>query len=80
MAITPPYMHNGTFLTLRQVMDFYEGGGAQGRLPNQTLASDSLHLTPSERAAVIAFLQTLTDSSVRPDPVKMKVPGTHPSP
>ena len=80
VAITPPYMHNGTFLTLRQVMDFYEGGGAQGRLPNQTLASDSLHLTPSERAAVIAFLQTLTDSSVRPDPVKMKVPGTHPSP
>jgi cytochrome c peroxidase len=80
VAITAPYMHNGTFLTLRQVMDFYEGGGAQGRLPNQTLALDSLHLTPSERDAVIAFLQTLTDSSVRPDPVKMKVPGTHPSP
>ena len=80
VAITAPYMHNGTFLTLRQVMDFYEGGGARGRLPNQTLATDSLHLTPSERDAVIAFLQTLTDSSVRPDRVKMNVPGNHTSP
>ncbi len=80
VAITAPYMHNGTFLTLRQVMDFYEGGGAHGRLPNQTLATDSLHLTPSERNAVIAFLQTLTDSSVRPDRVKMNVPGNHTSP
>ncbi len=75
VAITAPYMHNGTFLTLRQVMDFYEGGGAHGRLPNQTLATDSLHLTPTERDAVIAFLQTLTDSSVRSDRVKMNVPG-----
>ena len=78
VALTAPYMHNGTFLTLRQVMDFYEGGGAQGRLSNQTLATDSLHLTPSEREAVIAFLQTLTDSSVRPDRVMMKVPDHHP--
>ena len=80
VALTAPYMHNGRFLTLRQVMDFYEGGGARGRLPNQTLATDSLHLTPSERDAVIAFLQTLTDSSVRPDRVKMNVPGNHTSP
>ncbi len=80
VALTAPYMHNGTFLTLRQVMDFYEGGGAQGRLSNQTLATDSLHLTPSERDAVIAFLQTLTDSSVGPARVKMKVPDGHLSP
>jgi cytochrome c peroxidase len=80
VAITAPYMHNGTFLTLRQVMDFYEGGGAHGRLPNQTLATDLLHLTPSERDAVIAFLQTLTDSSVRSDRVKINVPDNHTSP
>jgi cytochrome c peroxidase len=80
VAITAPYMHNGTFLTLRQVMDFYEGGGAHGRLSNQTLATDSLHLTPSERDAVIAFLQALTDSSVRSDRVKMNVPDNHTSP
>ncbi len=80
VALTPPYMHNGTFLALRQVMDFYDGGGAQGRLPDQTLATDSLHLTPSERDAVIAFLQTLTDSSVSPSRVRMKVPVGHSSP
>ncbi len=80
VAVTAPYMHNGTFLTLRQVMDFYEGGGAHGRLPNQTLATDSLHLTASERDAVIAFLQTLTDSGVRPDRVKMNVPDNHTAP
>lgn len=80
VALTAPYMHNGTFLTLRQVMDFYEGGGAPGRLPNQTLPADSLHLTPSERDAVIAFLQALTDSSVGPAGIKMKVPDGHPSP
>jgi cytochrome c peroxidase len=78
VALTAPYMHNGTFLTLRQVMDFYERGG--GRLSNQTMAADSLHLTPSERDAVIAFLQTLTDSSIGPAGVKMKVPDGHPSP
>jgi len=80
VAVTAPYMHNGTFLTLRQVMDFYEGGGAHGLLPNQTLGTDSLPLTPSERDAVIAFLQTLTDSSVRSDRVKMNVPDNHTSP
>jgi cytochrome c peroxidase len=80
VALTAPYMHNGTFLTLRQVMGFYEGGGAHGRLPNQTLATDSLHLTPSERNAVIAFLGTLTDSSVGPADVKIKVAEAHPSP
>jgi cytochrome c peroxidase len=84
VALTAPYMINGTFLTLRQVMDFYEGGGAHvggsGRLPNQTLPTDSLHLTPSERDAVIALLQALTDSSVRPDRVKINVPDNHTSP
>ncbi len=80
VALTAPYMHGGTFLTLRQVMDFYEGGGAHGRLPNQTLATDSLHLTAPERDAVIAFLQTLTDSSGSPAGVRMKVRVGHSSP
>lgn len=60
---TAPYMHNGTFRTLDDVMHFYEAGGgrgAGGRIPNQTLAPDSLRLTASERAAIIAFLGTLS--------------------
>ena len=66
VALTAPYMHNGAFRTLEQVLGFYNGGGGRGagaELPNQTLRSDSLHLTPGERNAIIAFLMALTDTS-----------------
>lgn len=67
-AVTAPYFHNGAYKTLNQVIDFYDHGGAAGiglgnELPNQTLASDSLHLTKYEKGALIAFLHSLTDSS-----------------
>jgi cytochrome c peroxidase len=66
VALTAPYMHNGTFATLEQVIRFYDGGGGQGagaRLANQTLSADSLHLSAVEVRAIIAFLGTLTDTS-----------------
>jgi cytochrome c peroxidase len=63
-------MHNGVYRTLGQVVDFYDRGGGAGigiDLPNQTLAADRLELTRTERRELIAFLQTLTDTSrVRP--------------
>lgn len=65
VALTAPYMHNGVFRTLEQVVDFYDVGGAHGvgiDLPNQTLPSDSLHLSRSEKRALIAFLGSLTDT------------------
>lgn len=67
-AVTGPYFHNGAYTTLEQVIDFYDHGGAAGvglgdELPNQTLAPDSLHLSKYEKSALIAFLQSLTDSS-----------------
>lgn len=64
IALTAPYMHNGAFKTLDEVMDFYEKGGGAGigiNLPNQTLATDKLNLTPKEKSDIIAFLKTLTD-------------------
>lgn len=67
IALTAPYMHNGAFATLDEVLDFYDVGGAAGAgaaVPNQTLASDSLHLTASERRAILAFLHTLTDTVI----------------
>ncbi|HMI58469.1 MAG TPA: cytochrome c peroxidase [Gemmatimonadaceae bacterium] len=66
IARTAPYMHNGAYATLDQVMDFYEHGGGAGlgaRVPNATLPSSRLHLTSAERRAVIAFLRTLTDAA-----------------
>ena len=62
---TAPYMHNGVYTTLEQVVDFYNRGGGQGIGINeeyQTLPFDNLQLTKKEQAAIVAFLKTLTDS------------------
>jgi cytochrome c peroxidase len=64
IAKTAPYMHNGTFNTLKEVMEFYNEGGGAGlglEVPNQTLAADKLDLTPKEIALVIEFMEALTD-------------------
>jgi len=65
IALTAPYMHNGVYATLEEVVDFYDAGGGHGlgiALPHQTLPVDSLRLTRDERRDVIAFLRTLTDT------------------
>lgn len=61
---TKPYMHNGVFDNLDQVIEFYNAGGGAGRglkVENQTLSSDSLHLTEEEKKALIAFLHSLNE-------------------
>jgi cytochrome c peroxidase len=62
--LTSPYMHNGVYKTLEEVIDFYNKGGGKGlgfHLPNQTLPEDRLNLTPSEKKDLVAFLKSLTD-------------------
>lgn len=59
---TAPYMHNGVFATLEQVVDFYDKGGGAGlglKIDNQTLPFDKLNLTEKERDDIIAFMKTL---------------------
>lgn len=66
IELTAPYMHNGAFRTLGEVIDFYDAGGGHGlgiELANQTLPSDSLRLTPIEKRQLLAFLATLTDTA-----------------
>jgi cytochrome c peroxidase len=66
-SLTAPYMHNGVYKTLEQVMDFYNRGGGQGigirNLAHQTLPAEQLHLTRQEQQAIIAFLRSLEDTT-----------------
>ncbi|SOD79145.1 cytochrome c peroxidase [Spirosoma fluviale] len=66
VALTAPYMHNGVYKTLEQVVDFYNRGGGRGigiPLDGQTLPDAPLNLTSVEQKAVVAFLNALTDTT-----------------
>ena len=62
---TAPYMHNGSFSTLDDLIEFYNRGGAAGiglDIPSQTLSSRKLNLSKDEIAAVKSFILALKDS------------------
>ena len=65
IALTAPYMHNGVYKTLEEVIDFYDKGGGQGLglvVPNQTLPTTKLGLSSIEKKQLKAFLLSLTDT------------------
>jgi cytochrome c peroxidase len=67
-ALTAPYMHNGVFGNLEEVLEFYNGGGGAGKklsVSNQTLDAEPLQLTEREKRDLIAFLRALTED-IRP--------------
>ena len=64
IALTAPYMHNGVFKTLEEVVNFYNNGGGKGLQiapENQTLPFDKLHLTATEMQQIISFLRALSN-------------------
>ncbi len=64
-AHTKPYMHNGVFTSIEQVIDFYDVGGGVGHglmVDNQTLSSDSLKLTKPEKQQLVAFINSLNEN------------------
>ena len=63
VAVTGPYMHDGRFLSLLEVVAFYNKGGNGAR--NQHEAITPLSLSDREQADLLAFLEALTDESVR---------------
>ncbi|HEY9178137.1 MAG TPA: cytochrome c peroxidase [Flavipsychrobacter sp.] len=66
VALTAPYMHNGAYKTLEDVMDFYNKGGGVGlgiRVEHQTLPFDSLSLNKQEISDIVAFMKALTDTT-----------------
>lgn len=63
-AITFPYMHNGVYQNLEEVIDFYNRGGGSGigiNAENQTLPTDKLNLTKSEIKNLTDFIKTLNN-------------------
>ncbi len=61
---TKPYMHNGVFKTLEEVINFYDAGGGAGRglkIKNQTLSQDSLKLTNIEKEQLLVFMHSLNE-------------------
>lgn len=67
IALTAPYMHDGRFNTLEEVLDHYnEGTHSAANTPE--IIRD-LHLTEEQKTAVISFLYTLTDTSYLENPL-----------
>lgn len=68
---TKPYMHNGVFNSLEQVIEFYNAGGGAGKglyVPNQTLSSDSLNLSSNEKYLLVQFMKALDEHIVLESP------------
>lgn len=72
IALRAPYMHDGRFATLEEVIDHYSTGvqnnpnlSAPLRQPNGTIKR--MNFTPAETAALLAFLNTLTDQALTND-------------
>jgi len=66
VAVRPPYMHDGRFRRLEQVVEFYSTRVQNGpfldpRLRGADGTPRRLNLTPEQRAALVAFLGSLTD-------------------
>ena len=84
IELTAPYMHDGAFATLEDVVRFYD----QGALPRHPAVGDALvdpfvrdplGLTNEEVAALVTFLNALTDPGTALDPTLLTVPESVPS-
>jgi cytochrome c peroxidase len=73
VAFTAPYMHDGRFSTLDEVMEHYSSQIANHpnldfRLRNANGQADQKNISEFDKKAIIAFLNTLTDHEVITDP------------
>jgi len=66
VEFTSPYMHNGVYSSLEEVVEFYHQGGGSGlglEVPNQTLPFDSLQLSNTEKEDIVLFMKALSDTT-----------------
>lgn len=62
VALTAPYMHDGSFATLEDVVAFYDQGGIDN--PDKDPRLHPLELSVAEKSALVAFLKALTGDNV----------------
>jgi cytochrome c peroxidase len=77
VALTAPYMHDGSLSTLEDVVAFYRAGGGLAKgVPAARLHEfiRPLALSDAETADLVAFLRALTDESARPE-IPERVPS-----
>ena len=80
IALTAPYMHNGIFNTLDEVVDFYAGGGGRSHGFKNSQLDDKIRkfdLSHDERKDLVAFMHALTDESNKPT-IPKRVPSSLP--
>ena len=65
IELTAPYMHNGSLLTLEQVVDFYFRGGNFSNNAHFATVVFEQPITAEQKSDLVAFLKTLTDERVR---------------
>ncbi len=68
IALTAPYMHDGSLATLEEIISHYENGGKRHR--NQNSKIGGFKLSEQERVDLIAFLEGLTDERFRAEYVR----------
>jgi cytochrome c peroxidase len=66
IAVTAPYMHDGSIATLEGVIQHYASGGHPSGFRSRAVRG--FKLTPVERAALLAFLESLTDQTFIENP------------
>ena len=74
IALTAPYMHDGRFSTLHDVLDFYSSGikphtNLDSRLKESSGQAMNIDLTETDKSAIIAFLGGLTSHEVINNPM-----------
>jgi cytochrome c peroxidase len=67
IAVTAPYMHDGSLATLEEVVDHYAAGGKYDH-PNKSRTLRAFHLTDGEKRDLVEFLRSLTDEELLRDP------------
>jgi len=81
LKYTAPYMHNGLFYTLEEVVDFYNIGGTEDVFGTKSARINPLNLTKNEKGDLVAFLESLSGSEINaatpelPEFVALQIPS-----